>query len=459
MNIASLVSRCVLLLAGLSVISGLLTVGVAAGTIGGTVTEAATGDPIPDLRIQVYDSQWQFQYSDSTWTAADGTFETGDLETGSYYVRTLSIYPQPWISEYWFDSRSRDTAVPVSISAGEPVIGIDFQLDGGGYLRGEIRDDGGYPLVDLDIDLYEGDWSFNSSYTDRTDDDGRFVIGPVPPGTWYVRADPDRVHGVCQAYWPAAWYREQAQPLAVAAHGDIPGVDFTLVSGGMISGTVIEQRNLEPREDLDVVIYSPEGIEQPIHSVSTDGDGHYTAYGLPEGGYKVLADASWGCGARDTFFPAAAELSGGSTVMVDSGIHVEGIDIGLPEGNFDLNIELKMPRRWVDPGELFGLRMTIDNDGPELTDLPAFVILDVQGALYFWPSWSFWNPDQQTGLDFQLLKVTEDDSEVEILPEFIWPELGFDMDDLHFMGALTNWSMTGLASDFEIEEWSFDGFN
>ena len=230
-----------------------------------------------------------------------------------------------------------------------------------------------------------------------------------------------------------------------------------LSPGGTISGHVIERRNQEPKTDFEMIIYSPDGIEQPIHGVKTDELGSYTAYGLPAGGYKILANSPWGCGTCDTYYLDSEDIAGASSVMLGSGTDVEGIDFSLSEGNFDLNIELKMPRRWVDPGELFGLRMTIDNDGPELADLPVFLILDIQGALYFWPLWSFWDVSAQTGLDFQLSTVPVDDSEIVILPEFVWPELGFDMDDLQFIGAITNWSMSDLASDIEIEEWSFDG--
>nr|HPQ42345.1 carboxypeptidase-like regulatory domain-containing protein [bacterium] len=241
------------------------------------------------------------------------------------------------------------------------------------------------------------------------------------------------------------------------AGGDIPGVDFVLDPGSTVQGAVSLSRNGDPFPGTAIVMFSEDGREQPLHSVETDSDGSYLAFGIPAGIYCIQADAPWGCGARDVFFPDAFEFSAAQPIQVGTATSVTGIDMALPEGNFDLNIALRMPRRWVDPGEVFGLTMTVDNDGPLLTDLPVFLLLDIQGAIYFWPSWSLWSPPEATGLDFMAASLPEAASEIVILPEFIWPQLGFDMDGLRFIGAITNWSMTDLASDVEIEEWSFDG--
>jgi len=430
---------------------------VQSGIIQGTATEAETGTAISDLRIRIYNSDWEFQFSDSAWTGEDGSYASGELEPGNYYVKAVSIYPQPWISQYWFQTGDKNTALPIQISDDEPIIGIDFSMEQGGYILGTIKDESNHPLVDLDVDLYTSDWKYSKIYTDRTDGNGQYILGPLPPEHWFVRADPDLIHGVCQEFWPDAWYRDQAQFLVVESGGEIPGVDFILSPGGTISGQVIEQRNQEVKSGYEMIVYSPEGIEQPVHHIKTDDLGHYSVFGLPDGGYKIKANAPWGCGVRDTYFPDSEDMANASTIMLSTSAHVDDINFSLPEGNFDLNIKLKMPRRWVDPGELFGLNISIINDGPDLENLPVFLILDIQGALYFWPSWSLWNSKQQTGLDYDLTTISAGNSSITILPEFIWPKLGYDMDNLQFIGAITNWSMSDLASDLEVEEWSFDG--
>lgn len=428
------------------------------GYISGTVRDHGTGQPIDNMRIRIYDEQWNFEYSESAWTAPDGTYISGELSSGKYYVRAVSIYPQPWVTQYWFGTSDKDTAIPIQVSAGETIVGVDFNLDRGGYIRGVVRDTGSHPLVDVDLDVYDGEWSYIGTFTDRTDDTGNYILGPLSPGMWYVRADPDRVHGVCQAYWPDAWYREDARVLSVAADEDIPGVDFELQPGSSVTGRITWLRNSEPFTGCGITLFTLEGREQPLHSVTSVTDGSYVAFGIPAGDYIIMADAPWGCGARDTYYPDAADSSQAIPVSVETATTVDGINIALPEGNFDINIGLSMPRRWVDPGELFGLKMIVDNDGPVLPDLPVFLILDIQGALYFWPSWSLWAPPEALGFDYLAFTVPEDTSEIIILPEFIWPQLGFDMDGLQFIGAMTNWSITALASDVEVEEWSFDGY-
>ncbi|MBN1297470.1 carboxypeptidase regulatory-like domain-containing protein [bacterium] len=430
----------------------------AGGFIRGVVTDVESGEPITGLRVRIYDSAWTFRVSDSAWTDELGEYITGELAAGEYYIRAVSTYPQPWVTQFWYRTPDQETAVPIRVEAGQTIIGIDFAMARGGYLRGGIQDTNGYPMVDVDLDVYTHEWRYAGIYTDRTDADGQYTIGPLPAGQWYVRADPDLVHGVCQAYWPGVWYRNAAQILAVGAGDDIPGVDFSLVSGGMMTGRVMEKVTGQPKVDCRIRIDGTDGLEQPIHTVKTQPDGTYLAYGLPNGVYRILADAPHGCGAQDAYHPNAPAAADAAWVTTTAGDTVTGIDIELPEGNFDLNIALKMPRRWVDPGEVFGLTMDVENDGTELTALPVFLLLDIHGAIYFWPSWSLWDPPEFIGLDFLAVDLPPGSSSITILPEFIWPQLGFDMDNLFFIGAMTSWSLAIQASDVEMEEWSFDGY-
>ncbi len=428
---------------------------VRAGVIQGTVTESGTANPIEEMRIRIYDSNWQIKISASTWTGAEGTYETGELSAGSYYVRAVSTYPQPWVTQYWYAASERTTAIPVQVRADEPILGIDFVLEKGGFLSGVIRDTAGYPLVDLDLDLYSADWTFDTRYSAGTNESGQYILGPLPVGQWFLRADPADYHGVCQQYWPSAWYRDQAQKLVVTAGQEIPGVDFILIDGGAISGQVVEKRTQSFKPGCEIKAYSLEGIEQPIHTAKSADDGSYLAFGLPPGSYYLYAEPPDGCGAAAVYYPDSIEVAGAEPVAVEVKQTVADINFNLPEGNFEISGDLDMPTRWVDPGELFGLTFTVTNKGEELADLPVFIVLDVQGDLFFWPSWAHWAPPAYTGVDFIRVTLPPGDRELVVFPEIEWPETGLEMDGLQFIAAVTNWSITGLASDVEVIEWSF----
>ena len=89
-------------MAGLMILAGPACRNAAvAGVIRGTVSESGTGAPGGDLRIRIYDEDWQMKFTASTWTQADGTYASGDLAAGNYYVRAVSTYPQPWVTQYW----------------------------------------------------------------------------------------------------------------------------------------------------------------------------------------------------------------------------------------------------------------------------------------------------------------------------------------------------------------------
>lgn len=431
------------------------SVSVRAGVIHGTVTEKISGEPVSDLRIRVYDSDWQIKISASTWTNGDGTYESGELAAGKYYVRAVSVYPQSWVTQYWYAASERSTAVPVQVMADEPVLGIDFSLEKGGYLSGTIRDSGGYPLVDLDLDLYSGDWTYDSRYSVMTGESGDYTLGPIPVGQWFLRADPEAYHGVCQQYWPGAWYREQAQILVVTAGQEIPGVDFALNPGGSIYGTVHEIHSQAFKPGCEIKAYSLDWIEQPIHTALSGDDGDYVAYGLPQGSYYLFVDPPRGCGAAAMYHPFSLDQAGAQTLAVEAGQSLTGIDFYLPEGNFELNGDLDMPTRFVDPGEMFGLTYTVTHKGTPLAGLPLFVILDIQGQFYFWPSWTLWAPPVHTTIDYRMIDFDVGDTAVEVFPQIVWPETGIEMDGLRFIAAVTNWSLTGLASDLETIEWSF----
>src|SRR6185503_11778126 len=107
-----------------------------AGFISGNVTDAGTAASIPDVELDIYDSNGNFvgyAYSD-----ASGDYTSTALAAGSYFVRTGSAN---YVNEL-YDNIPCDpfcdpaTGTPISVTGGSTTAGIDFALDLGGTISG-----------------------------------------------------------------------------------------------------------------------------------------------------------------------------------------------------------------------------------------------------------------------------------------------------------------------------------
>jgi hypothetical protein len=109
-----------------------------------------------------------------------------------------------------------------------------------------------------------------------------------------------------------------------------------------------------------------------------------------------------------------------------------------------------MPAEYFRPGDPCWLQAIMRNPGPALQGIPLVVLLDIGvGRYWFWPSWSEYPPD----IDYQSMYVPVGRTEVEIIPEFAWPEGAGEAEGIVFYGAMLNQTMTGLLGD--VGMWTF----
>ena len=424
------------------------------GFVRGNVRNS-NGEPVEGIRIRVYDADWVYNSAAATYSASDGVFITGSLEPGYYFIRAVSIYPDFYVGEYWPDSFDRDLAVPIRVESGITVSGIDFSLQIGGYLKGNILNSQAESIEGVDLDIYSGEWEWLKGFTDTTDDHGNYRVGPVPPGTYFVRADPALSHGCIQAYWPDAYYRDDAQFVAVYPMDEIAGLDFRLNPGTTISG-IVNLTTGSTLPDCEVEVYSLDWIEQPIHQAISDTDGAYTAFGLPEGSYFLKAKPNHGCGYQGRYYPDSEEKSGAVKIAVTLQEPAEGIHFTLGEGNFDLTLSMEMPSGGITFGNEFYAALLIDNDGPLLEGLPVFFLLEVFDAYYFWPGWQQYQPPEYPFIDYRTIAMAPGNNQVSIIDTIIWPGTGSDIITAQFYAAVTNRTLSGLASNLESGSWQFE---
>ena len=88
--------------------------------------------------------------------------------------------------------------------------------------------------------------------------------------------------------------------------------------------------------------------------------------------------------------------------------------------------------------------------------MPLFLILDAFDTLYFWPGWTAYAPPDANDIDFRLTDFSQGDTAIAILPSIWWPDTGMSGSQLQFISAVVNRSMTDLASNLAVTEWSFE---
>ncbi|QCB92224.1 carboxypeptidase regulatory-like domain-containing protein [Cellulomonas shaoxiangyii] len=156
--------------------------------IAGTVT-APAGVPLEELTVVVQEAgpDGSLRTVGGTTPAADGTYRFTDLAPGTYLVRVEHVdWNGPLLPEYYRDSTSAERAVPVEVTVGEVVGGIDLTPGRAARITGVVTGRDG-PVQGVEVTLVPrsgqlGTWGFA-----ETGQAGEFLIGRLPAGRYAVR--------------------------------------------------------------------------------------------------------------------------------------------------------------------------------------------------------------------------------------------------------------------------------
>lgn len=238
-------------------------------------------------------------YLDKTWfdfalTDAAGAYRIPSLPDGAYYVKvdTFGDYLDEWYPDaivLHLDDPALDGASRVVITQGVSVPGLDFALGSGAEMHGSVTETGGAPIADCYVDLYNGA-GYRLFYT-RTDSNGVYRLGGLPAGVYYLATD-------SQWRFVDEWYEDQvllsrsdpagnmAQPIDIAHRQVLTGIDFALLRGGSISGTVTgPDESPLPYAYVDLFLGT-----NSFDVAITDSNGVYHLTTLPAGTYYLRTD-------------------------------------------------------------------------------------------------------------------------------------------------------------------------
>ena len=293
---------------------------VAGGTISGTV-KGPVGQPLPNIFVSASDTGG-LGLGMSAASDADGTYTITGLLAGSYRVEASG---SEWVRQYYDHSNTYNTATPVAVTSGGTTSGINFDLVAGGTISGTVRGSDGNLLPGANVCTSS---LLESNPCTQSDANGAYALTGLAPGSYFVNVQ--GIGGGASQYYNHADSMTTASAVTVTSGASTTGINFNLVEGGIISGTVRGPGGT-PVAGVMVLAQNTPGIMFFVAGASaqTAADGTYTIAGLPAGIYFVQAYPIMNLGYVPQYYNNAVSSSTATALSVTSGGTTSGIDFNM----------------------------------------------------------------------------------------------------------------------------------
>lgn len=305
------------------VTSGIDAVVRPSGAISGVVTNRA-GRRLSNICVFVVNRSTDQALSNIVFTQ-DGRYVVPGVAPGAYDVQFSDCFESGKYGNQWYSGkRTQASATPVRVTAGRTATGIDAAMTVGGSISGKVVSRLGKPLGDVCVlAIDNATSSVGFSQTDRT---GRYAMPGLSTGSYILSFSPCNGENLVSASRPGT--------VRVTAPHAVHGIDATLSTGGVISGTV--GFGAGPRKPLPGVCVEVFSMRGDLEAVGfTGAKGKYSANGLATGRYRVLF-GSPGCfvsiGFAPQWFNDKPTESGADLVSVTAGSTAGSVDATLQLG-------------------------------------------------------------------------------------------------------------------------------
>ncbi|MEQ1870623.1 MAG: carboxypeptidase regulatory-like domain-containing protein [Vicinamibacterales bacterium] len=308
------------------------------GRITGTVTSTASGQPLNNMAVWLYDSTGLL-FLTQVNANASGVYTFTGLPSGSYFVRTSNA--QGYLDEVYGNKpccllNSVISGNAVTVVGGQTTSGIDFSLATGGSVSGTVVDSStGLGVASVPIEVY---FSTGSGFTvvgnGSTNSSGVYSVGQLPTGSYLIRTRGNTL--VDEVYDNITCINcsfTAFTPVAVTEGVATNNINFSLLRGGRITGTVIDAVTGLPVNSAQVVAFNASGSS--VRSGFSNSSGAFTLTALPPGNYTVGSTATGYVGqlhANRRCPSLTCTVTAGDVVVAADGATTDQINFALVPG-------------------------------------------------------------------------------------------------------------------------------
>lgn len=275
----------------------------ATGVIRGRITDADTGQPLARASVQLMLPSFQRQLR--TDVAPDGTYEFTGLAPGSYNVwASAGAHMAAYVPAGPGGPMLRPArANTIVLRAGE-IRDVHVKLQRARAISGRVVDETGEPLAAVPLKLFRspGGQPGGRLGPDRaTDDQGEFRLFGIPPGEYFVCAEPPhqpdvrdpavgtRSRLVRTTCHPSSTDDSLGRPVVVGS-SDVEGIEIRLtrVESIAIRGVVLDVEG-KPARGAQLMLQRRWRGHGSGTGTSLGDDGTFTMSGIVPGKYTIAA--------------------------------------------------------------------------------------------------------------------------------------------------------------------------
>jgi Carboxypeptidase regulatory-like domain len=258
----------------------------ATGSIAGTVKHASVG--VEGIGVTVYEAEGEFV--ETVKTTAGGVYELPSLPEGSYEVYFAPNREDGYVSQYYDDKPSYESAQLVRVEAGRTTSAIDAELRIGGKIKGRVTDSSGNVeggRVEASGTNAAHEYVYGGSAV--TGANGEYTLEGLAEGEYRVSFEGAFGVNLVPQYFEDARSESEAKLVKVKEEESGPGQEANakLEVGGEIAGTVTDAVTHTPLAGILVEAYNARGGLSRYGE--TNSNGEYSIVGLEGGGTYDLS--------------------------------------------------------------------------------------------------------------------------------------------------------------------------
>ena len=315
------------------------------GSIAGIVVNAATGEPIANITVQSW--RWgdppraDTPVADAV-TDALGRFKLNGIPPGQYELFASEddpfhkrfVFHKSFVAHNYSQSGPDGPTAVLTLSPGQKIAGINFQLARAAVISGHIYGEDGKPIAGAMVAAmtyaYIGvQRRLRGNEILRSNVSGEFRLDGLAPGQYFVEVStPEDTFGWRDAgtayrptYYSGVLELNAATPIAVHSGEEVFGINIRLrpVHGVAVRGHLI---NATCGGNPTVSVVREKFDSLPVASGLAETNGEFELLAVPPGSYYLVA----GVGTRD------GKRCGDTQPLEVGNTDIDGLTLKLTEG-------------------------------------------------------------------------------------------------------------------------------